>query len=226
MPYNFAATAQAVDVAHLDIPFDLIQDTQLFAADGAITLKSGVVRVTKTSAAALTIAVPDQDGQMLTIISETAFAHTITTVAPGFNKSASFLTVTMSTTVGDRVLLISADGVWWIVQPSQHGNVYQSVQVISADGAVNIKNGLVIITKATALAGTLANPTAGVDDGAYLEIVSTTAAAHVITDATSGFNNKGASGTATFGIAIGNAFSIAAYNGRWYTTSLLGVTIA
>lgn len=104
-------------------------------------------------------------------------------------------------------------------------------QVLSADGAISIKDGVCVITKGTAVAATLAKPTAGAisaggDDGRILRVVSSTAAAHVITCSTDGFNAKGSSGTATFGAAIGNGTTLIAYNGHWYNLAQTGITYA
>jgi len=101
-----------------------------------------------------------------------------------------------------------------------------SVEVESADGAIGIKQGLAIITKASAAALTLAAPTAGTDDGKRLLIVTATAQAHTVTQTTPGFNNGGtASDVATFTGAIGNGMEIVAYNGVWYTVSLRNVAL-
>jgi hypothetical protein len=99
--------------------------------------------------------------------------------------------------------------------------------VASADGAITLKAGVVVITKASAAALTLAAPTATTDDFKVLHIVSTTAAAHTVTQTTPGFNNAGTSGdVATFGAAIGNAFTVMAYQGVWYTVNTRNVTLA
>jgi hypothetical protein len=102
----------------------------------------------------------------------------------------------------------------------------QVAAVASGDGAINPSSGLTVITKATAAALTLAAPTAGTDDGKVLTIVSTSAAAHTVTQANPGFNNGGtASDVATFGAAIGNNLTVVAYNGRWYITNSIGITL-
>lgn len=101
---------------------------------------------------------------------------------------------------------------------------------IAGDGTVTIKDGREVLSKATAAAITLAPPTAGLptvggDDGKELTIVSTTAVAHVVT-CSQGFNGKGSSGTATFGLAKGNGITLVAFNGQWYVTANVGVTLA
>lgn len=106
----------------------------------------------------------------------------------------------------------------------------QHVHVASDDGAIpNDISGVVVITKATAAALTLADPSVR-DDGLVLTIASTTAAAHTVDNsAGSGFNGAGAgSDVGTFGAAIGNGFSVYAYGGAWYVVpgSNLNVTLA
>jgi hypothetical protein len=111
----------------------------------------------------------------------------------------------------------------------KQGQEYKGrTQVLSGDGAITIKSGVVFITKSSAAAVTLAAPTAGADDGKRLAIVSTTAQAHTLTNTTPGFNNGStASDVGTFGAAIGNSIEVIAYNGVWYTIGTpRGVTLA
>jgi hypothetical protein len=99
--------------------------------------------------------------------------------------------------------------------------------LVAADGAVTQKSGIVLITKGSAAVLTIAAPTAGDDDGKELTIVSTTAFAHTLTNASPGFNNNGAaSDVGTFGAAKGNGVSLVAYNGAWYVIGNIGVTLA
>lgn len=86
--------------------------------------------------------------------------------------------------------------------------------VMAADGAISIKNGPVIITKGSAAALTLVAPTAGVDDGKELHIVSVTAFAHTITTPANKINGNKA--VATLGGAAGDNTTLLAYNGVWY----------
>lgn len=79
--------------------------TQSISANGAITLgNSDTVLITKTGTlAALTLAAPTdaQFGRELTIVSTTAFAHTVTQTTPGFNNAgASADVATFATTLG------------------------------------------------------------------------------------------------------------------------------
>src|SRR5260370_24350011 len=102
-------------------------------------------------------------------------------------------------------------------------------EVDLVNATIAVKEGVVVITKATPIALQLNAPVAGLpnaggDDGKILRIVSTTAQAHVVTSPTVGFNAKGASGTATFGAAIGNATTLVAYQGNWYNVAQQEIT--
>jgi hypothetical protein len=107
------------------------------------------------------------------------------------------------------------------------GDYIPPQQIASADGAINLKHGDVFITKGSAAALTLANPVAGTDDGKILRIVSTTAFAHTVSNAAgAGFNGGGAaSDVATFGAAKGNVLTVKAYQGVWYVTGSIGITL-
>ena len=87
--------------------------------------------------------------------------------------------------------------------------------------------GLVVLTKGSAAAMTLAAPTAA-QAGTRLRILNGTAFAHVITatnlldDGVTG----GAKDTATFGAFVGAAIELEAYNLKWIVVSKNVVTIA
>ena len=106
----------------------------------------------------------------------------------------------------------------------------QVFDVASADGAVTIPTRgrkHVFVTKASAAALTLAAPTATTHDGVEIVIVSTTAAAHTVTVSTTGMNDLGTSAdVGTFGASKGNGLTLVAYQGDWYVTSNIGVTLA
>jgi VCBS repeat-containing protein len=106
----------------------------------------------------------------------------------------------------------------------------QVFDVASGDGAITIPTRgrkHVFITKATAAALTLAAPTATAHDGVEIVIVSTTAAAHTVTVSTTGMNDLGTSAdVGTFGASKGNGLTLVAYQGDWYVTSNIGVTLA
>jgi hypothetical protein len=80
---------------------------------GAIGIKSGTAVIMATSLAALTLALPvagTDDGKTLTILSGTAFAHTVTTPANGINSI--YHVVTMNGFIGNSVKLKSYNGTW------------------------------------------------------------------------------------------------------------------
>ena len=101
------------------------------------------------------------------------------------------------------------------------------VEVESASGAIGIKEGYAVITKAGVAAMTLAAPTAGLpaaggDDGRVLTVVSTTANAHTVTTPSNKVN--GASSVLTFGAAVANFVTLIAYQGVWYVLAKTSVT--
>lgn len=103
----------------------------------------------------------------------------------------------------------------------------EPLTIASGDGAIAVYSGVVVITKGSAAALTLAAPTANVHDGYRLTIVSNTAFAHTVTQTTPGFNGGGtASDVATYGAAAGNTLELVAYNGRWLVVNTIGVTLA
>lgn len=106
------------------------------------------------------------------------------------------------------------------------GTPYRRPQALaSVDGAITLIDGQVFITKGTAAALTLAAPPVDMD-GAILSIISTTAAAHTVTQTTPGFNSGStASDVATFGGAIGDNMQCVAYQGAWLATHLRNVTL-
>lgn len=108
------------------------------------------------------------------------------------------------------------------------GEFAGQIQVAAANGAVTVKSGCVFITKGSACALTIADPTAGTDDGKELAIVATTAFAHTVDNsAGSGFNQGGgAADVATFTSARGNNIVLTAYNGKWYVVSSINATLA
>jgi len=100
------------------------------------------------------------------------------------------------------------------------------VTAATADGAITIQTGTVVITKATAAALTLGTPTVA-QNGTIIRIISATAAAHTVTAATIGFNAADADGdVATFGAAIGNGMTVIAYGGEWLVLTNVNVTFA
>jgi len=100
--------------------------------------------------------------------------------------------------------------------------IKHNIAAFASDGAITlVGGGVAMLTKAGIGAYTLAVPTV---DGSILYCVSTTANAHVITQATVGFNAKGSSGTITFGGAIGDSVTLVSYSGNWYVLSDNNIT--
>lgn len=108
------------------------------------------------------------------------------------------------------------------------------VEVLSvgADGAIPLptkQKARVIITKGSAAALTLADPT-NLPDGVDLEIQSATAFAHTVTLTAGFFGNTTTTDVATFVAGIGNGFKVVAIKGKWGAPSagatVVGVTFA
>ncbi len=95
---------------------DVKAGLQTLSGDGAITIKHGVVRITKGSAAAITLAAPTagaDDGKQLWVISNTAFAHTVT-IANGLKGAGAGADVgTMTAAVDNGFGLYADNGAWW-----------------------------------------------------------------------------------------------------------------
>lgn len=100
------------------------------------------------------------------------------------------------------------------------------VQVAAANGAINILDGYVYLTKAGVAAMTLADPPKDAN-GVTLTILALTANAHTVSNAAgSGFNGGGAGAdVGTFGGAVGDKLTVTAYNGVWYVVHNTNVTL-
>lgn len=108
---NLAVTGTLTATGAISAPLAIA----LGSADGAITLKNGVVFITKAGVAALTLADPTDvtdDGKVLNFISKTANAHTVT-IAGGLNGAGSGADVgTFGAAVGNRFSVIAHGGKW------------------------------------------------------------------------------------------------------------------
>lgn len=96
---------------------DLRQPVTAASADGAITIANGTVKVTKGSAAALTLAAPStaQEGIRMLITAQTAHAHTVTVTA-GFNGGGTGADVaTFGGAVGDCMEIIAINQKWNVI---------------------------------------------------------------------------------------------------------------
>lgn len=91
-------------------------------------------------------------------------------------------------------------------------------QLLVADGAITIKNGVCKIAKTVAgvVAATLANPTDVTDDFKRLTIVSNQTQANTVT-VTGGFGNGGSGeDVATASGVVGDTLELLAHGGYWY----------
>lgn len=93
---------------------------QVLAASGPITIKSGVVLLTKADGAvAATLAAPTattDDGKILYIVSTTAQAHTITATTIGFNAAETAGDVaTLGGAVSDGLVVVAYQGEWYVL---------------------------------------------------------------------------------------------------------------
>ncbi len=99
-------------------------------------------------------------------------------------------------------------------------------QELTADGAINIKNGVVKLNKAGVLAATLANPTDVTDDNKELMVFAAQAQANTVT-VTGGFGGGGTGeDVATFSGVVGDNITLRAFGGKWYIKGAHQVTVA
>ena len=105
-------------------------DIEVEAADGAISLKSGIVVITKGTAALLTLAAPTagapedggDDGKQLVVDSTTAAAPQLT-VAGGLRGAGAGADVgTFGAAIGNGIVLYAYNGAWYPV-PGTNTNV-------------------------------------------------------------------------------------------------------
>jgi hypothetical protein len=118
-----------------------------------------------------------------------------------------------------------------------YGQPYNIAKAAGSADALPVQDAVVMITSAGVNAMTLALPKAGVygqvpslsslgepaDDGKRLLVMATTPQLHTITTPTNGIN--GSKHIATWAAAIGNFIEFIAYNGVWYVTGNIGVTL-
>lgn len=100
------------------------------------------------------------------------------------------------------------------------------VRVMTSNAAVTVAGGLVVFSKTSAIAATLAAPTVA-QDGMEIILTAGTAFAHVLT-ATSLIEDGvtgGAKTTATFAAFVGATITLRAYNLKWHVVSKNVVTI-
>jgi len=104
----------------------------------------------------------------------------------------------------------------------------QSYQLLDANGAITVKNGVCFIAKTVpgAVAATLADPTATTDDFKRLVIVSNQAQANTVTSDSSFGGGGSGEDVCTFSGSIGDTLELMAYGGKWYVCGGHQFTIA
>lgn len=93
----------------------VIGGVQAYTVAGAIPLVSGTYFINGAAALAMTLATPiagTQDGITITVVAETAHAHTLTTSSNKIVPSHSTVTYAAA---GDYVTLTSFNGLWYPV---------------------------------------------------------------------------------------------------------------
>lgn len=98
----------------------VLSPLQNVSASGAISIPTGIVMITSSTTAAVTLPLPvagaasggGMDGAQLTIISTTAHAHTVTTPANGINGASHIVTFTAAAL--DYVVLTAFNGSWYV----------------------------------------------------------------------------------------------------------------
>lgn len=107
------------------------------------------------------------------------------------------------------------------------GGIQVVPQIISASGAVSpFISAVYVITKAGVAALTIAAPTAGVDDGNEVTLISTTAFAHTLTATGLLKTGTAAVNVATFAAFAGAGVTLTAYQGLWYVTESVAITFS
>lgn len=104
----------------------------------------------------------------------------------------------------------------------------KGLTVYPSDPAIPVADGIVVFTKGSAAAATLAAPTAGTDDGTEIVLLAGSAFAHVVTCA-SGVLQDGTTGaktTCTLAAFLGASARLVAYNGKWNVISKSVATVA
>jgi hypothetical protein len=111
----------AFDAFCSDLIADVAASAQTsYAASGAVALPTERftdVLITKAGIAVMTLALPTtgvDDGKRMRITSTTAFAHTVTTPASGFNGSLHI--ATYAAAAGNNVLLEAQGGTWEVIE--------------------------------------------------------------------------------------------------------------
>lgn len=108
---NLTATGAELNILDRDT-------AQAMTADGAITIKNGVVTLNKAGVLAATLANPTattDDYKRLTIIALQAQANTVTVTGGFGNGGATKDVATFSGAVGDNLNLMAYQGYWYVI---------------------------------------------------------------------------------------------------------------
>lgn len=102
-----------------DVTGAVQQTVNAYADDGAITIASQIAVLTKGTAQAMTLAAPTattHDGVVITIVSTTAAAHTVTATTIGFNAGNTSTDVgTFGGAIGDGLIVVAYQGEWYVL---------------------------------------------------------------------------------------------------------------
>jgi len=192
---------------------------------------TGVITQTSASATAFESGLNGGTNPVFRLVNNIASQATGISITGRAAAAGADITVLSSGT--DENLVINAKGAGTItLNPTATGNVVigkgvvtPAVTVASGDGAIAIASGIVVITKGSAAALTLAAPSS--QNGTRITVISTTDFAHVIT-VTGGLwdGTATANTTATFAVVKGASITLVAYGTAWYVESLNAVTPA
>jgi hypothetical protein len=190
---------------------------------GALTQDIGVAMVDGVSGEPIAVALPTKEGT-IRMIAAAAISAGASVYGAASGKVSS---VANGNLKGISREAATADGDVIEVVPINDA-VQNPITLASANGAIAVAGGTVVITKTGTLAAlTLAAPTAA-QNGTILRVTSATALAHTVTAA--GLIDDGVTGgsktTATFAAFAGASMELMAYEGKWHTLSLKAVTIS
>jgi hypothetical protein len=113
------ALADAVTGPWTDFPIEMVPSpgSYTYSVSGALTVAPGVHKIIKpVSLAAMTLAAPTtaQEGIVMTIVSLSAYAHTVTYTA-GFAGNTTSSDVATLDAIGHTLTILSVDGKWVIL---------------------------------------------------------------------------------------------------------------
>jgi len=114
-------TVDSLTLGSTSLPYPASNTSQLVVADGAITIKMGVVTLAKTVAGAMTITLAQptattDDWKVMSIISLQAQANTVAIAATGFgNGGANFIKATFGGAIGDSMQVMAYQGFWYVI---------------------------------------------------------------------------------------------------------------